>query len=179
MRSRQYYLHSYFLKDSVFLISFITFTLHKIYFMRKLILIAATTIVGFGAMTSCTKKSDSPSYSMKATVGTTAFTTSHCIATASAGSLTIVGWSGTSTVAAAPMMDIVITSWNGTTGTTNFDTTISTGYEQYVQTSTATLQARTGTVNITSVSTSAISGTFSFTATDGTSISGGTFTAQR
>ncbi len=148
--------------------------------MKKFLLIAATTMIAFGGTTGCKKDSStSPSYSMKATVGSSSFNTSHCIASAANGGLIITGWTGSSTTATAPMMVIAITSWNQGTGTVNFDASMSNGYEEYVASTTTTSLAQTGTVNITSVASNAISGTFSFTATDGTVVSGGTFTAQK
>ena len=77
------------------------------------------------------------------------------------------------------MINMLIVSWNQGTGPVNFDSTLVTGYAQYEPTTTSTLTSKTGTVNITSVSTTAISGTYSFTATDGTAVTAGTFTAKR
>ena len=147
--------------------------------MKKLFLIAATSIVAFSAITSCKKSDSSPSYSMKATIGSTSFNATNCVAIATGGALSISGWTGTTTTAAAPMMSITILSWNSGTQTVAFDSTGATGSEAYTPSTTSSLPAKTGTVSITSVSSTAISGTYSFTATDGTAITGGTFTAKR
>ena len=147
--------------------------------MKKILFFAATAVINFSALTGCKKSDSSPSYSMKATIGSTSFNTSHCLAVAASGGLTITGWSGTSTTATAPMIDIVIVNWNQSTGTITFDSTMTTGYEQYLPNTTTTSLEKTGTVTITSVATNSVSGTFSFTASDGTVVSAGSFTAQK
>jgi hypothetical protein len=148
--------------------------------MRKIQTIAAMALLGLSALTACSKKSSSPTYVMKATVGSTSFNeSSHVLAIASGGGLIITGSAGTVTTSAPPQITIAIVSWSGSTGTTTFDSTAATGYEEYLPNSSTVSESKTGTVTITSVSSTAVSGTFSFTATDGTVVSNGSFTAQR
>ena len=155
-------------------------SLSKKYTMKKISTLVAVAAIGISALTGC-KKSDSSSssYNMKATVGTTAFNTSNCIATYSSGILQITAWTGSSSSATFPIMQIDVIGWNQATGTTTFDSTATTGIEEYLPTSSSAFIDRSGTLHITAVSATSISGTFSFTGTDGTAVTGGSFTAKR
>lgn len=144
--------------------------------MRKILVLAAAALITFSG---CSKKDSSPSYSMKATIGASTFSTSRCVAVAAGGALTIDAWTGTTTSAAPPQITIAITTWNGGTGTITFDSLLTTGYEEYLPNMATVSTSKTGSVNITSVSSKTISGTFSFTCDDGTVVSNGSFTAQR
>lgn len=129
---------------------------------------------------SCTKKDDSPSYFMKATVGSTAFNGSYCFAISSGSAITISGYNGTRTSTSYPMMAITIPSWDGKTGTITIgEVTSGTTYAQYFNSMTDYKTSTTGTLKITAVSTTNITGSYDFKATDGTTISAGTFSAQR
>lgn len=135
---------------------------------------------------SCTKKSDSsPSYTMKATVGSSAFSASNCWAiTASSGGTsitTIYGSNGSSGSLVYPNMALYIVNWNGNTGSFTLDSTMSTAYAEYINSSTLTdySLSKSGTINITAVSSTSITGNFNFVGNDGKNITGGTFTAKK
>ena len=150
--------------------------------MKKLLTVALSAVIGATALTSCSKKSDSsPSYSMKTTIGKTSFSGTNCYAILAGGALSISGWNGTSTVAVAPYLSLTIMSWNGGTGATSVDSTMTAGAISWMPdaSSVTGLYARSGTITISSVSSSAISGSFSGTMSDGSQVTGGTFTAKR
>ncbi len=129
---------------------------------------------------SCKKKDDSPSYFMKATVGSTAFNANYCYTISSASTLSISGFNGTKTSTTYPIMNITVPSWDGKTGTITIGDVMSgTTYAQYFNSMTDYKTSTTGTLKITAVSTTNITGTFDFKATDGTTISAGSFSAQR
>ena len=116
---------------------------------------------------------------MKATIGVTTFITPNSTATITGNTLYINGRGNNSSY---PAIAIAVTKWNGSTGTvnislsTNIDATAS-----YTPTSDLNTidRASSGTVSITAVSTSAISGEFSFVGNKGTIVANGSFTAQR
>ena len=149
--------------------------------MRKIQLTAVIALTGLSVLSGCSKKSSSPTYSMKATIGNSSFNESaHILADTTLGGLIITGAAGSTTTAANPQIVITIVNWNGSVGTTTFDSTTATGFEEYISNSSPTPStSKTGTVTITSVTSSRIAGNFSFTCDDGTVVTNGTFTAPR
>ncbi len=93
--------------------------------------------------------------------------------------MSIDGFSGTTLGAVFPDMEIYFSSWAGTTGTFAIDSDItSQNIAQYILNDSTAKESSTGTVTITSVSSTAIAGTFSFTCSDGTVVSSGSFNAK-
>jgi hypothetical protein len=150
--------------------------------MKRIMTLSAILMLGLVFFAGCSKKSDSPSYSMKATVGSTAFNVSNCYAVTTGAILNITGNTGSSTSANPPYLGITIYNYTGTgTFTINSSATAPAVAITWAPTSAITdMQAATsGTVTITSASSSTISGTFSGTLMNGSSVSGGTFTAKK
>jgi hypothetical protein len=118
---------------------------------------------------------------MSATVGTTAFSANNCFAytgSGISGTVTIIeGTGGTQTAPTYPYLSIWLLNYNKTTGTFNFDSTLSTNYAEYLTSLTNYKLSSTGSVTLASVSPNIV-GTFKFTATDGTVVSSGSFTAK-
>ncbi len=135
--------------------------------MKKIVIFSAVVMMGLAAFTGCSKKSSSPSYSMGASVGGTAFSGNNCVATQVGTILTVQGWSGSSTSAVFPYFALYISNFTGT-GTFAFDSTMLSNYAEYLTSTTSIKIAKSGSIVVTSASTSAVSGTFSFTCTDGT-----------
>ena len=150
--------------------------------MKRILTITAIAAIGFAAFTGCKKSSSgaSSTYNMKATIGSTAYNAPNCLAVQTGTQMVIEGLGGTSTVPTFPYMALILTNWNSgiVTATFNFDSTMLKNYAQYLSSSTSAIISKTGSVNVTSVTSTAVSGNFSFTGTDGTVVSGGTFTAQ-
>jgi len=148
--------------------------------MRKILTFSAVVMMCLVVFAGCSKKSSSstPSYTMKATVGTTSFTAANCVASNVNGLTAIIGWAGTSSTPAPPYIEIYLTGYNKTTGTFSLTGALTANYASYYENSTTASVSTTGTLTIASASTTSIVGSFSFTTTDGTVVSNGTFTAK-
>ncbi|GAA4459784.1 hypothetical protein GCM10023093_01390 [Nemorincola caseinilytica] len=114
-------------------------------------------------------------------MGGTAFEGTICLAGVVSSNLAITGSSTTGGVTGPPQINISVVNWSGSTGTFNFGAiTAGSHFAQYiVSTGSVAKTTSSGSVTITDVSATEIKGTFNFTCTDGTAITGGTFTAQR
>jgi len=149
--------------------------------MKKSLL--AFAIVCTSAMfSSCTPASSpSPSYTMTATAGGTSFSGTKCMAAEVSPNLGISATTVTGGVAGPPQINISVVNWSGGTGTYTFGTvTAGTHFAQYIASSgSLTKTSSSGSVTITNVSSTEIKGTFNFICTDGTAITGGSFTAER
>jgi hypothetical protein len=146
--------------------------------MKKILTFTAIIMIGLAAFTGCKKSSSSTSYTMKATIGGTTTTFNTCVAAASGTLMTISGFNGSGTTATPPYLQVYMSNFTGV-GTYNIDATTTTNMGSYYINSTTAKLAQTGTITITSSSTASIAGTFNFTTTDGTVISGASFTAKR
>jgi hypothetical protein len=148
--------------------------------MKKIITLAMALMLGVLFMTGCSKKSDSPSYSMKATAGGTAISANNASATLAGGSLAIAGINSSGGAATPPYISMTIVNFTGT-GTYNIDASGTVASASYFPDSDLSHVkiSKTGSIVVTSSSSASVSGTFSFTTTDGTSVTGGTFTAKR
>ena len=150
--------------------------------MRQILLIAAVALLGLTIFSGCsTSGGASPTYSMTATIGSTHMNGTICIA---AQVTTVMGISGstvTSGVTGTPQIHLSLWNWTGATGSYTLKTGGSgNNYAEYVPSSGSLASvSQSGTVTITSISSTTISGTFNFTCTDGKVISSGSFTAQR
>lgn len=149
------------------------------YFMKKIFTIAAIALMGLALFSGCSKSDSTPSYSMKASLGGTSFNSSNCIAATYPGTsfIEIYGMGGTLTAPTFPYVALFLYNYAKTTGTFTIDSTLSTNYAEIVTSATTFKLAKSGTITITSVSPNIV-GTFSFTATDGTAVTGGSFTAK-
>ena len=150
--------------------------------MKRIFTFAAIALLGLAAFSGCGKKSSSPSYSMHASIGGTAFNVTNVYAVITGSILSITGSSGTTSTATPPYFGITIYNYTSpTTYTVDSTATTPTVAGTYAPTSAPAdmKAASSGSVVISSASTATISGTFSFKMTDGTVISGGTFTAKR
>lgn len=150
--------------------------------MKKIMTITAIAMMGLIAVSGCKKKDDSPSYKLSATVGGTAFNPTNCTGTVTGGALSIVGWNGSGGTATPPYFSITVSSYTGA-ATYTIDTTLSAPVVSASYFPSASLTdvkfAKTGSVTVSSASSSTITGTFNFKCNDGTIISGGTFTAKK
>jgi hypothetical protein len=147
-------------------------------FMKKLLTFSTIVMIGLVVLSSCSKKSSSPSYLMTATVGATAFSGSNTYALTAGTDVSIFSYTGSGTTATPPYLEIVMPNFTGT-GTYTFDSTLLSNTAGYYESSTSAKVAKSGSVIITSSSSTSISGTFSFTTTDGTVVSNGKFTAKK
>lgn len=151
--------------------------------MKKILTLAIVAILCIGAVTGCKKSDSGSSYSMKATVGTTAFNVSNSYATINGNILSISGNSGSSTSTyAAPYLTVVLYDYTNT-GTYTIDTTATSPNVAATYAPDLTISdfklSHTGSVTISSVTSTQVVGTFNFVLTDGSTITGGTFTAKR
>ncbi len=152
--------------------------------MKNIFLPVAIALIAFFAFSACHKSSSGSLHgSMTATINGQPFTSSHCVigsfypsATGIKG-LNITGWIGNNFDAP----DISLSIANYTTGSTGAYTIVNdTTYSVFASvdsTNSSGQLALTGTINIKSSSATAISGTFSFTLFDGTTVTNGLFTA--
>ncbi len=152
--------------------------------MRQLKLLAVFALLGFTFLSACSSPSSSPAsptYSMKATIGSTTMNATSCIAALVGTNLGITGSTVTGSVGGPPQINISIYGWSGAAGTTSLIAPGSTGaFAEYVPTVGAlTSVSQSGSVTISAVSSTTISGTFNFTCSDGKVITAGTFTAKR
>ena len=145
--------------------------------MKKNLTILAIAILGLIAFAGCSKKSSSPSYSMKATINGVSFSAANCVAVSSGGDVVIDGYSGTSSASTSfPIISFSLTGYNKTTGTFNLDRT--TNFAAIDSSISAVAFSNHGTLTITTANSSVISGTFSFTCDDSTKVASGSFTAK-
>jgi len=144
--------------------------------MKKLFSIAAIVMIGALAFTSCKKSDNSSSNgSLKATAGSTSVNSNYCIATYSDSILSVFG-ANVSSSNPFPYVSLSLLSWNGTAGTYAID-----GFAvgaDYIPGLTTTVPAVYGTITISTVASTQISGTFSFTCSDSTKVTNGSFTAK-
>jgi hypothetical protein len=148
--------------------------------MKKIISLSMALLLGVLFLAGCSKKSDSPSYSMKATAGGTSISANNASATLAGTTLAIAGVNSSGGSATPPYISITIVNFTGT-GTYNIDAAGTVASASYFPDSDVSHVkiSKTGSVVVTSSSSASVAGTFSFTTTDGTSVTGGTFTAKR
>ena len=139
--------------------------------MKKILGILLVTGLG---LSSCVKSSttSSPTGSMTATAAGTSFSSANCYESSTAAYYTITGQATNATIS------INIKSNNITTGTYTFDSTLTNNIAAYTANGGVAKNAKSGSVTITTINVGAsFIGTFNFVCTDGTIVSGGTFTA--
>jgi hypothetical protein len=142
--------------------------------MKKTLTIAAMAVLGLAAFTGCSKSSSSPSNTMTATINGASYS-GTCTAAINNGNLEIAsGTGGTSLI--YPSLVIGTSNYTGTgTYTQSSSNTLVFGIDS---SSSLVLVSSTGTITITSASSTSISGTFSYTCTDSTKVTNGSFTAK-
>ena len=148
-------------------------------FMKKIFSIAAIALMGLALFSGCSKSSSSsPSYTMNASIGGSSFSSSNCLAASYSGMFTeIYGFAGNSVTPTYPYIGLFLLNYAKTTGTFSLDSTMTANFAQIVTSATTNKVAKSGSITITSTSPNIV-GTFSFTTTDGTAVTGGTFTAK-
>jgi hypothetical protein len=147
--------------------------------MRNILTLAIITTFWLAAFAGCKKsRSSTASYTLTATVGDSAFSGNDTYVVGTGISRAIFSYNGTGSSPMPPYMQIVIPNYTGA-GTYNFDTTLVTNFALYQSTYTNRKLAKSGAVVISDTSGASVSGTFSFTATDGTVVSSGKFTAKK
>ncbi len=148
--------------------------------MKKLITLVMLAIIGVSII-GCKKKSTTPSTSLSVNLAGTTKTFSTATASGSGSIMQITGYSGSSS-AAPPYYSITIYNFTGpATYTVDMHAASPTVASSYWPTTDLadSKVAVSGSVTITSSSSATVSGTFDFTAYDGTTMSSGTFTAKR
>jgi hypothetical protein len=147
--------------------------------MRKILTLVIITAFVLTAFSGCKKSSNgNESYLMTANVGSTTFSGSDTYTVGKGVALSVFSYSGVSSGLMPPYMEITMPNFTGE-GTYNFDSTLKSNFAGFQQTSSSLKLALSGSVVITASSSSSVSGTFSFMATDGTFVSNGKFTAKR
>ena len=144
--------------------------------MKKIIYSTAIAIMGLATITGCTKKSDStPTYSMKATINGVAFNGTGCYAGSGSGSLLISGGIGASSTTLS--YPYIVLSVN--TGYTGVGTYVFNSIANIAQVDSAAGSGAIGSYGtITITNTNPLTGTFSFTCSDSTKVTGGSFVAK-
>jgi len=156
--------------------------------MQKILFILALFIGAF-VINGCTPSSGGggSTYYMKATVAPSNMNTTMCIASVNPSAGNTLGISGSTLsggVGGPPIIAFSIYNWNGSTGTFSLSdpggASPTMPFGQYTAGGGAySKSSSSGTLTISSVTATAITGSFSFTCTDGTAISAGTFNAER
>jgi len=143
--------------------------------MKKLLAFSSIAMIAMSVFSGCSKSSSGSSYFMKETIAGKSYSSTYCAAGSSSGYVTIAGSSGTSLT--YPYVTLTLANYNKTTGTFTLDTTLTGSFAEYNKDASTVVLAKSGSVTITSASPNIV-GTFSFTCTDGTVVSGGSFTAK-
>ena len=155
--------------------------------MKKFLSVASIAMIAVAVFTGCSKSSSTSSAtgSLKATAGTTSVNSNFCEAGYVDSTLSITGTSITSSTASYPYIILGIYGWNGTSTGTFAIGGSNLNLATYAVSSTVSHEATSGTITITSVSSTQISGTFSFVGgptsiggSDSVSVTNGSFTAK-
>jgi hypothetical protein len=143
--------------------------------MKKLLTIANTLMLGAALLGGCTKSSTSgTNYTMSATVAGAAFS-GGTLCTLSGTTLSVWGSKTfTASTPSYPYINFIVSNYTGN-GTYTI-APLGTNVASYIASMTSASQVSYGTITITA--TSPITGTFNFTCTDSTKITGGNFTAK-
>jgi hypothetical protein len=144
--------------------------------MKKNLTILAIAILGLVAFAGCKKSSSSSNGTMSATIGGKSFTGNDCFFSTVSG-LVIDGFNGSGTTLVYPYFTLAVTGYTaGSTGTYTID-----GFTNIAgidSSGTNVAVAAYGTITVTSATSSSLKGTFSFTCTDSTKVTLGSFTAS-
>ena len=149
--------------------------------MKKILMIAAIAGFGLATFSGCSKSSSSPSYTISAKINGASYSNSNCYFVATGGSLLIESGVPSSSPS-YPFMEFSVSNYTGA-GTYAISSSSASIYAiDSSATGSSIAQASaaggSGTLTVTSASSSTISGTFSFTGSDGTTVTGGAFTAK-
>lgn len=167
--------------------------------MKKILALAAIAAISFSAFTGCKKSSSNTGTSsfsgtMKATVNGAPFSLPYCWFVLQTDKLTIIGANGAAATAGFnfPVLNLDLNTYTiGNTGTFIMDSTGKAAaiLDSTVSSVTSTLTPTigpgftltylsTGSITISSSSSSTISGTFNIAFADGTTFTNGSFTAK-
>jgi hypothetical protein len=145
--------------------------------MKKLYVLLGAMVV-FYIFSGCSKKDSGPAYYMSAKSGDIDYYVANCIVFSSAGTTIVDGFVQTSATPTYPYITLSLQKPLGFTGEIKLDN-ISGSYAEYHTITTFASISKSGTVIITNATGSIVSGTFSFTCADGTTITDGVFVAKR
>jgi len=142
--------------------------------MKKILTFAAIAAISFSAFTGCKKSSSSSSYFVKATVNGTPLSLNYGYGIVNSGIVDIFGFNGSGTSVTFP--EITLVSTNSAAGTYTIDgMTVMAAIDS---SATSAIGAAYGTLTITTSTASVMTGTFSFTCTDSTKVTNGSFTVK-
>ena len=146
-------------------------------FMKKLLTLSAIALMGMAVISGCSKSSSSsPSYTMTATIAGKSFNGTNCIASVAGGQLVVDGGAFTTATATYPYIALSVANYTGTVTYSFCGTTLNVAG---IDSSASSLPvSQYGTITVTAASSTVISGTFSFTCSDSTKVTGGTFSAK-
>ena len=145
--------------------------------MKTNITLLALAILGMVTIMSCTKTVSGTPPSMAASIGSTSYKSPYCMAAQTGSKMEILGLNGTTTTPTYPYVYLYIPKWTGLPTTYPIDSTgVNFGY--YFSSSSSALYAVKGSINILSVSSDLVTGTFLFSCNDGTAVSNGIFSAR-
>ena len=145
--------------------------------MKKILMIAAIAGVGLATFSGCSKSSSSsPSESMTAKINGANYSNSNVTATISGPSMSVSSSTGVTTIT-YPFVTFGVFNYTGV-GTYTANSSGGMNVFGIDSSTTAALVGAYGTVVVSSASSSYISGTFSFTCSDSTKVTSGTFTAK-
>lgn len=137
------------------------------------IFLAAITLI---FIVSCNKSNLQSTYYMSASLGKTAFNATNCTAFMQGSSLTIQGGNFKGTTLQYPYISLSVAGFNNTPGTFPID-----GINNHAaldSTAAWILIANSGYIDITSVSSNLVTGSFTFICNDGLQVDNGMFSAQ-
>ena len=116
---------------------------------------------------------------MQATIYGVPFLSANCYVPITGSIVVIEGFSGTSSTSTSyPRISLAIQGYTKTTGTFPINQSGTGVTAAYYTSSTNNVNGISGSVTITSASTTSIVGTFNFICTDSTKVEGGSFTSK-
>ena len=145
--------------------------------MKKISALLLVLVALLFILSGCKKKETGPAYYIKARVGNTDYNVPGCIAFSS-GNATIFKGSQAQVTSAYAYIALSIQKGTLLPEEIKF-VKVPGSYANVFNASGTSSVAQNGTVTITETTGSSISGTFSFTCTDGTTVTDGEFTAKR
>ncbi len=151
--------------------------LRSIPFMKKLYFLLSAIAMLF-IFSGCAKKSTGPGYYIQARIGNTDYYATNCIIFSSGSATIIDGFLSNSISSTYPYMVLSLQNSLGLPGKIKLDNTTG-STARYFTSATHAMVSESGSVVITDISGNNVTGTFSFTCTDGTTVTDGAFTAKR
>ncbi|MCW3122133.1 MAG: hypothetical protein JWQ38_1625 [Flavipsychrobacter sp.] len=146
--------------------------------MKKMSALLVVVMAFLLIFSGCKKKETKPSYYIRATVGTTDYDVSECIALSS-GNTTIIKGANATATSTYSYIGLSLQKTSLLPGDTIRFVKSPASFANVYYTSGSSSVSHTGTVIITEMTGNSLSGTFIFTCTDGTTVTGGIFNAER